>query len=27
VAASTHHVALGGVLEHYDALGRVVVNG
>jgi hypothetical protein len=24
---STHDVALGGVLEHHDALGRVVVNG
>jgi hypothetical protein len=24
---SIHNVALGGVLEHHDALGHVVVNG
>jgi hypothetical protein len=26
-APGTHHVALGGVLERHDALGRIVVNG
>jgi hypothetical protein len=26
-APGTHNVALGGVLGHHDALGRVVVNG
>ncbi len=26
-APGTHEMALGGVFEHHDALGRVVVNG